>query len=91
MGGDAHGGVLEHVGHDEEADHAAADVDLVQLRNAAVAAGDSDVPERDIEVILRCVRRGRGAGGGRADEYVLVFVRARTYLLRACRGRAGLF
>lgn len=49
-----HGRVAEHVGDDEESDVAATDVDLVEMRDAAVAGGDGDVLELDVHVVLSC-------------------------------------
>ena len=40
---DLHGRVLQHIWDDEKPDHAASDVDLVQLRHTTIAAGDGDV------------------------------------------------
>jgi len=47
-----HRRVLQHIRDDEKSDHTASDVDLVQLRYAAIAARDGDVPQGDVEVIL---------------------------------------
>jgi hypothetical protein len=47
-----HGRVAEHVGNDEEAHVGAADVDLVEMGNAAVTGGDGDVLELDVHVVL---------------------------------------
>ena len=47
-----HGRVSEHVGDDEEAYVGAADVDLVEMGDAAVAGGDGDVLELDVHVVL---------------------------------------
>jgi hypothetical protein len=38
-----HGRVLKHVRYDEEADHATADVHLVELGHAPIAASDGDI------------------------------------------------
>ena len=58
-GGGAHGSILQHVGHDEEADHASANVDLVELRNTAVAPCHCDISQCNIEVVLSCeIERG---------------------------------
>jgi len=48
--------VLEHVGHDEEANVAASDIDLVQVADAPVAGGDGDILELDVHVVLGCRR-----------------------------------
>lgn len=47
-----HGGVAQHVGDDEEAHVGAADVDLVEMGDTAVAGGDGDVLELDVHVVL---------------------------------------
>jgi hypothetical protein len=49
-----HGCVTEHVGNDEEAHVGAADVDLVEMGDAAVAGGDGDVLELNVHVVLSC-------------------------------------
>lgn len=49
-----HGGVAEHVGDDEVADVGAADVDLVEVGDAAVAGRHGDVLELDVHVVLGC-------------------------------------
>lgn len=48
----SHGRVLQHVGDDEEPNHAPADVHLVQLGYSSIAAGDRDVLEGNIQVIF---------------------------------------
>lgn len=50
--GAEHRGVAEHVWDDEEADVRTADVNLVKMRNAAVAGGDSDILKLDVHVVL---------------------------------------
>lgn len=49
-----HGRVAKHVGHNEEADVGAADVDLVEMGDAAVAGGDGYVFELDVHVVFGC-------------------------------------
>lgn len=44
--------VPQHVWHDEESHMAAADVDLVEMRDTTVASGDSDILELDVHVVL---------------------------------------
>lgn len=48
------GDLPEHVWDDEEADVRTADVNLVKMRNAAVAGGDSDILKLDVHVVLGC-------------------------------------
>lgn len=52
VAGAEHGCVAKHVGDDEEADVGAADVDLVEVGDAAVAGGDGDVLKLDVHVVL---------------------------------------
>lgn len=47
-----HGRVLEHVRQDDEADLAAAYVDLLELGSAAVTIGDRDVAHQTVHVVL---------------------------------------
>lgn len=47
-----HGRVAEHVGHDKEAHVRAANVDLFEVGDAAVAGGDGNVLELDVHVVL---------------------------------------
>ena len=54
--GDAHRRVLQHVGDDEKADHAPADVDLVELGHAPIASGHGDLFQRDVQVVFGCGR-----------------------------------
>ena len=49
-----HGRVAEHVGDDEEAYVRAANVNLIEMRDATVAGGDGNVLELDVHVILSC-------------------------------------
>ena len=46
--------VPEHVRHDEESHVAAANVDLVEMGDTAVASGDGDVLELDVHVVFGC-------------------------------------
>lgn len=46
--------VPEHIRHDEESHVAAANVDLVEMGDTAIASGDSDVLELNVHVILGC-------------------------------------
>ena len=48
--------ILQHVGHNEEADHAPPDVDLIELRYASVTTCDSNVPQCDVQVVFGCGR-----------------------------------
>lgn len=52
---DAHRSILQHIRDNKEANHAAPDVHLVELRNTAVAACDRDVLERDVQVVFRYI------------------------------------
>jgi len=49
-----HGGILQHIWDDEETDHAPPDIDLIELRHAAIPSGYRDVFQRDVEIIFRC-------------------------------------
>lgn len=49
-----HGRVPQHVGHDEVSDMRAADIDLFEMRDAAVARRDGDVFELDVHVVFGC-------------------------------------
>ena len=64
-GGDVHRRILQHVGHDEEADHAPADVHLIELGDTSIASRHRDIPERDIQVVLSCGKQGAGDGDER--------------------------
>ncbi|KAI6762786.1 hypothetical protein HG530_008766 [Fusarium avenaceum] len=55
-----HRGIAKHVGDNEEAHVGAADVDLVEMRDAAIAGGDGDVLELDVHVVLSCARESKG-------------------------------
>lgn len=46
--------VPEHVRHDEESHVAAANVDLVEMGDTAIASGDGDVLELNVHVVLGC-------------------------------------
>lgn len=48
------GDLPEHVWDDEEADVRTADVNLVKMRNAAVAGGDGNILKLDVHVVLGC-------------------------------------
>ncbi len=48
----SHGGILEHVGNNEEPDHTSPDVYLIQLGYTTVALRHGDVLQRDVQVIL---------------------------------------
>lgn len=54
VAGAEHGCVAQHVRDDEEADVGSADVDLVEMGDAAVAGGDGDVFELDVHVVFGC-------------------------------------
>ena len=85
-GGDVHWRILQHVGHDEEADHAPADVHLIELGDTSIASRHCNVPERDVQVVLGCAEgTGDGEHGERVPSAILC-----THPLRACRGRAAL-
>ena len=49
---DLHRCILQHVGYNEKANHASADVDLIKLRNTSIAARYGDVAQSNVEVIL---------------------------------------
>lgn len=49
-----HGRVPQHVGDDEVSHVRTADVDLFEMRDAAVAGGDGDVFQLDIHVVFGC-------------------------------------
>lgn len=49
-----HGRVPQHVGDDEVSHVRAADVDLFEMGDAAVAGGDGDVFELDVHVVFGC-------------------------------------
>lgn len=44
--------VPEHVGDDEESHVAAANVDLIEMGDTAVASGDSDILELNVHIVL---------------------------------------
>lgn len=44
--------VPEHIGDNEESHVAAANVDLVEMGDTAVAGGDSDILELNVHVVL---------------------------------------
>lgn len=46
--------VPEHVRHDEEPHVAAANVDLVEMGDTAIASGDGDILELNVHVVLGC-------------------------------------
>lgn len=46
--------VPEHVRHDEESHVAAANVDLVEMGDTAIASSDGDVLELNVHVVLGC-------------------------------------
>jgi hypothetical protein len=48
--------VPEHVRHNEESHVAAADVDLVEVGDTAIASSDSDILELNVHVVLSCKR-----------------------------------
>ena len=48
-----HGGVLQHVGEDDESDLRATDEDLFELRDATVASCHRDVDHLTVHVVLR--------------------------------------
>ena len=54
MAGYAHWCILQHIRYNEETNHATADVDLVELRNATIASSYSDILEGDVQVVLGC-------------------------------------
>lgn len=84
-----HGRVAKHVGDDEESDVGAADVDLVEVGDAAVARRDGNVLELDVHVVLGWVvtvsetnyERDEGKQNG-----MVGFVDECAYLREACRG-----
>jgi len=47
-----HRRILQHVGNNEEANHAPSNVDLIQLRNSSVSSCHSDLLQRDIQRVL---------------------------------------
>lgn len=52
-----HGRIAEHVWDDEEAHVGAADVDLVEVGDAAVAGRHGDVLELDVHIVFGCYER----------------------------------
>lgn len=48
-----HGRVLQHVWQDQEADLAPADVDLLELRHAAITVGDGYVGHLKVQTAFR--------------------------------------
>jgi hypothetical protein len=49
---DAHRRVLQHVGHDEEPNHASTNVNLIELGDTTIALCDRDIPKGDVEVVF---------------------------------------
>lgn len=64
--------VPQHVRHDEESHMASPNVDLVEMRDAAVASGDGDVLELDVHVVFGCWEKRsveiRQVGLGRVES-----------------------
>jgi hypothetical protein len=52
MKSDVHGCVLQHIRDDKEPNHTPSNVNLIQLRHSPIATSDSDILQRDVEVIL---------------------------------------
>lgn len=49
-----HGSISQHIRNDEKANVRAADIDLVEMGDTAVASGDGDVFELDVHVVFGC-------------------------------------
>jgi hypothetical protein len=49
--------VPQHVRHDEESHVGTPNIDLVEVRDTAVASCDGDILELDVHVILGCVEK----------------------------------
>lgn len=49
------GEIPQHIGHDKESYMATTNVDLVEMRNSAVAGGDGYVLELDVHVVFGCL------------------------------------
>lgn len=45
----------QHIGHNEEPNVAAADVDLLEMADTSVTGGDGDILELDVHVVLGCL------------------------------------
>lgn len=52
--GDLHWGILQHIGDNEETNHAPSYIDLIELGDAAISASHRDVFQGNVEIILRC-------------------------------------
>lgn len=53
-----HGCLLQHIWHNDEAQHVASDVDVFEMRLLAIGRCDGDVLHGNVEVILGCKYKG---------------------------------
>jgi hypothetical protein len=49
--------IPQHVRHDEEPHVAAPNIDLVEVRDTAIAGCDGDILELNVHVVLSCVEK----------------------------------
>lgn len=81
---DIHGCILQHIWYNKEANHAAANIHLIELGYTSIASSDGDISECNIQIIFSYNTRYADVSAQSSTRHAFY-----THLLRAFHGRVA--